>query len=456
MSDSTIQHQATEAHAGEEVLEHGAQLNHARRRLFPHALIVGLATGTIAIAFRVCLDQGEKLRDFLLGWTTTRGMLGFAALCTFTMGLVGAALWLIRRFCPEASGSGIPHLRIVLQEEGRVRWRRVLPVKFLSGLFAITSGLCLGREGPTIQMGAALGSMWGESTMGKGTDRRSLLVTGASAGLAAAFNAPMAGMLFAMEELHINIPNSAFFASMISCIVADLMGRCVLGQMPVLHVVLDKGPPPLDSIPFFLVLGAITGVFSWLFNSSLVFTTRQLNFNSTRANVIKVVTTGLILAAVGWISPKLLGGGLALSNAALRGDGTLAWLATMLLLRFILSIGSYAIGTAGGIFAPLLVLGGLLGLMVGDFSHRLIPSAVPELGAFAVVGMGAMFAGVVRCPLTGIVLIIEMTGHYELVMPLMIASFTAAIVADELLVPPVYDALLKNQLAARKDAAGSV
>jgi CIC family chloride channel protein len=124
----------------------------------------------------------------------------------------------------------------------------------------------------------------------------------------------------------------------------------------------------------------------------------------------------------------------------------------MILLRFVLSIGSYAIGTAGGIFAPLLVLGGLLGLLVGEVSQHIFPAAVPEPTAFAVVGMAATFAGVVRCPLTGIVLIIEMTGHYELILPLMVASFTSAIVADELFVPPVYDALLESQLQAQ--AAG--
>lgn len=447
MSDLTPYKAELEAHAGHEVLERGEKLNQARRRLLPHALIVGLATGTLAIAFRVCLETGEELRDALLKWTTSLHVAGFVGLCAAAVVLVGIALWLIRQFCPEASGSGIPHLRIVLQEEGRVRWRRVIPVKFLSGLFGITAGLCLGREGPTIQMGAALGSMWGESTLGKGADRRSLLVTGASAGLAAAFNAPMAGILFAMEELHINIPDSAFFTAMISCVVSDLMGRCILGQMPVLHVPSTIEPPPLNNIPFFLVLGAVTGAFAWLFNTSLVQASRKLNFQSTTANVVKVLVAGVTLGVVGWCYPSLLGGGIILSNAALSGTGSIHWLAAMLVLRFVLSIGSYAVGTAGGIFAPLLVLGGLLGLIVGDLSHRLFPNAVPELGAFAVVGMGAMFAGVVRCPLTGIVLMIEMTGQYGLVLPLMIASFTAAIVADELLVPPVYDALLQNQMS---------
>jgi len=296
-------------------------------------------------------------------------------------------------------------------------------------------------------MGAALGSMWGETHLGRGADRRSLLVTGASAGLAAAFNAPMAGILFAIEELRINIPDSAFFAAMISCVVADLFTRSLLGQTPVLEASLTQGPPPIDSLLFFVVLGVLNGGLAWAFNGSLVEATRRLAFRSLWANAVKVLVAGTILAMVGWYDAPLLGGGLPLTNEALRGQGTMSWLTAMLVLRFALSIGSYALGTAGGIFAPLLVLGGLLGLIIGDVGQRLFPAAVPEPAAFAVVGMGAAFAGVVRCPLTGIVLLVEMTGQYDLILPLMIASFTASLVADELLVPPVYDALLEMQLA---------
>jgi CIC family chloride channel protein len=438
--------------AGASVIGRGEQLNQARRRLFPHALFVGIMTGALAVAFRMCLEQGEVLRGRLIEWSTAADGYGLGSLILAACLLTGSALWLILWFCPEASGSGIPHLRLVLRESGKLRWWRVIPVKFVSGLLGITSGLCLGREGPTIQMGAALGAMWGESHLGKGADRRSLLVTGASAGLAAAFNAPMAGILFAIEELHINIPDSAFSAAMISCVSADLLARSVLGQTPVLQAPLTQ-IPPLESLPFFIVLGLLGGVLAWAFNKSLVFVSQRAAFKSFWPNAAKVVLTGIILAAVGWYYPSLLGGGLVLSNRALIGEGTLMWLSVMFLLRFILSIGSYSVGTAGGIFAPLLVLGGLLGLVVGDISQRIFPAAVPEPAAFAVVGMAAVFAGVVRCPLTGIVLIIEMTGHYGLILPLMVASFTAAITADELLVAPVYDALLESQLAGQKQNA---
>ncbi|MDB5340661.1 MAG: putative H(+)/Cl(-) exchange transporter ClcA [Planctomycetaceae bacterium] len=433
-------------HAGASVIERGEKLNQARRRLFPHALCVGLLTGVLAVAFRVCLDRGEEWRSHFLAWAATAGGLGIASLVVMACLVVGVSLWLIKAICPEASGSGIPHLRLVLSERGRLNWRRVIPVKFVSGWLAIAGGLCLGREGPTIQMGASLGAMWGESHLGKSADRRTLVVTGASAGLATAFNAPMAGILFSIEELHINLPESAFFAAMISCISSDLLARSILGQTPVLQATINQ-IPPLESLPFFIVLGILCGCLAWLFNHSLVFTTRHLTFQSFQPNLTKVLIAGSTLAMVGWYYPPLLGGGIDLSNRALTGEGTIAWLSAMLVLRFLMSIGSYAVGTAGGIFAPLLVLGGLLGLLTGEISQHLFPTAVPEPTAFAVVGMAAVFASVVRCPLTGIVLIIEMTGHYALILPLMVASFTAAITADELHVAPVYDALLESQLA---------
>ncbi|MCE9525366.1 MAG: H(+)/Cl(-) exchange transporter ClcA [Planctomycetales bacterium] len=423
--------------------EHSEKLTKARRRLFPHALLVGLATGLLAVAFRLALEKGEAARDFLIGHAQGGG--GFLLLVLMTSLFIGGALWLVQAVCPEAVGSGIPHLRLILRENGRLRWWRILPVKFLSGVLGIIGGLCLGREGPTIQMGAALGAMWGGSQIGKGADKRSLLVTGASAGLAAAFNAPMAGILFAIEELRINIPDSTFFSALVACVSADLVARIFLGQIPVLQVTLAQ-IPPLDSLPFFIILGALLGLLSWVFNKSLVYISSLLAFKSPTANILKVVIAGVALAIVGWNYPALLGGGIHLSNRTLNADGTIAWLAAMFVLRFLLSIGSYGVGTAGGIFAPLLVLGGLFGLLIGKLSQDIFPAAVPEPAAFAVVGMAAAFAGIVRCPLTGVVLIIEMTGHYELILPLMVASFTATFVADETGVQPIYDALLENQL----------
>ena len=154
------------------------------------------------------------------------------------------------------------------------------------------------------------------------------------------------------------------------------------------------------------------GCFGWLYNRSLIACTRLLRFTSWKANATKVAVTGVVLGVVGWNYPPLLGGDLELTGRILLGKGTLGSLALILGLRFVMSIGSYAVGTAGGIFAPLLVLGGLVGLVVAHLAHAVFPGAVHEPAAFAIVGMAAAFAGIVRCPLTGVMLIVEMTGHY--------------------------------------------
>jgi chloride channel protein, CIC family len=432
---------AERAHAVADVELHGEQMLSQRVRLFPQALIVGAAVGLLSVAFRLALEHSSHWRDRWLSssaeGTTLVWVVGAIA-------MIGVALWLVVRFAPEAAGSGIPHLKLVLQGDFRVRWWRVLPVKFVSGLFAIAAGLALGREGPTIQMGASLGAMWGDLTKRSPEERRSLLVTGASAGLAAAFNAPLAGILFVLEELRINMPDSAFFAALVASITADIVTRALMGQAPVIAT----GDPPIPSLvdlPFFLLLGVIAGLASGLYNGLLVAVNRWLAFRSVWLQSLKVAIAGTVIGLCGWWDPMLIGGGDALTDRSLDGQGSIAWLSRTLVARFVLSIASYAIGTAGGIFAPLLALGGLMGLLVGKLCLVVFPGMPAEPMAFAAAGMSALFAGVVRCPLAGIVLMIEMTGHYELVIPLTVAAYAATFTADQLQIKPIYDALLEDQ-----------
>jgi len=438
---------AERADAVASVEEHGEQMLRQRSRLFPQALIVGALVGAVSVAFRLVLEASQAYRTSWL--EEHRDWTGVLWIVVATV-LIGVALWLVRALCPEAAGSGIPHLKMVLQGDFRIRWARILPIKFLSGLFAIASGLALGREGPTIQMGAALGAMFGDLTGRSSEERRALLVTGSGAGLAAAFNAPLAGILFVLEELRINMPDSAFFAALVASITADIVTRALMGQMPVIDVGRAPTIPSLVDLPFFLFLGLIAGLVSGLYNGSLTWLTRVLAFRSNWLQAAKVAVAGMVIGVVGWTDPHLIGGGDALSDRTLSGNGTIAWLSRTLLVRFFLSIGSYAIGTAGGIFAPLLALGGLMGLLLGKLFVGFFPDMPHEPMAFAAAGMAALFAGVVRCPLAGIVLMIEMTGHYELVIPLTVAAYTATFTADQLRIKPVYDALLEDMLQREK------
>lgn len=419
-----------------------AERTRGRRRLLISAVVVGVLTGLIAAAFRYSLTAGEAWRTWL--FENHRTPAGIAFVSVVVGSLVGLALFLVKRFAPETAGSGIPHLKMVLAGHGTLDWRRILTVKFASGLAAIAGGLCLGREGPTIQMGAALGSMWSRLMGTSDDDRRSLAVSGASAGLAAAFNAPLSGVVFALEELRVNLPTAAFFGALVSAVSADVVIRLLLGEAPVLAGS-APGMPPLGALPLYIGLGIVVGLAGCAFNLTLVDLTRRLDFQSPVANVLKVLVATVAIVLVGFLNPAWIGGGESLAAQVLSGRSPATLLALALAIRFLLSVGSYAIGTAGGIFAPLLVIGGLLGLLIGQAAEALFPQLAPEPAAFAVAGMAAMFAAVVRCPLTGIVLMVEMTGHYTLILPLLIASFTAHFVADACGVAPVYDALLQQQ-----------
>lgn len=417
-----------------------------RRRLFPRAVLVGLAAGLVAVLFRYLLERAEELRTTGFAAARVHGAAATVLAIATCAVAVGLAAWLVRRVSPEAAGSGIPQLKAVLQRLRPLRAARLIPVKFASGLLAIGGGLALGREGPTLQMGGAVGrlvSRWLPSTP---RERQVLIAAGAGAGLSAAFNAPLAGLVFVLEEVQRNFSPGIFSASFIASVVADVVARLALGQVAVFHTP-HPATPPLAGLPFYLVLGLVAGVVGILFNRALLGGLKTVDRVPARGRVALAAGVGGAVAAVGLAVPGLLGGGASIVERALSGHGAIAALLGLLAARFALTVGSYSIGTAGGIFGPLLVLGSQLGLAVGLLFQRLAPEAVPEARAFAIVGMGALFAATVRAPLTGIVLMLEMTEGYSLMLPLLAATFVGQWTADLAGDRPIYEALLERELA---------
>jgi len=363
-----------------------------------------------------------------------------------TIAIAGAvaAVGLVRWFAPEASGSGIPHLKAVLLHLRGMRWERILPVKFLGGVCGIAGGLALGREGPTIQMGGALGQAISEWLKVNPRERQTLIAAGAGAGLAAAFNAPLAGMVFVLEEVQRDFTPTVFGAALVASVMADVVTRLLTGQNPVFHIH-GFPSPPLTALPAFIVLGVLSGLLGVGYNRGLLAT---LNFFQRAASepVLSGIVVGLIVGIVTWFHPSVVGGGYPLLNEVFMGAVPALWVVEVFLMRFGLTMISYGCGAPGGIFAPLLVLGALVGLLVGQWTHWLFPSMPYYPAAFAVIGMGAYFSAIVRAPLTGIVLILEMTGIYASMLPLLLACLTAYIVADGLGDRPVYEALLERDL----------
>ncbi|MDD3180888.1 MAG: H(+)/Cl(-) exchange transporter ClcA [Opitutaceae bacterium] len=421
-----------------------------RRHILLKAMVVGILAGARASGFRWALEFAELGRDFLVQHCPDWWGLPVALLLGAGGG--GLGVWLVRRFAPHAAGSGIPQVKSILLREAEPEWRRLLPVKFVGGVLAIGGGLSLGREGPTVQMGAATGHMiseWFRVKQGEG-ERRALISAGAGAGLAAAFNAPLSGLVFVLEELHGNFTPVVFVAAFLASISSDVVARLLMGELPVFHLA-GIVAPGVASLPWAALLGVAAGGFGVLFNRCLL-TTIDLRERLLRWPPLAVgAVVGAYVGLVGWTVPGLAGSGGALVQTALAGKLALSVLPLFVIARFSLTMVSYGAGAAGGIFAPLLVLGALGGLWFGSGVQTVVSTPQLTPAVFCVLGMGAMFTAIVRAPLTGIVLMLELTGVYDFMLPLLVSCLAAYGVAEALGNTPIYEALRERSLQKLAD-----
>jgi CIC family chloride channel protein len=411
-----------------------------RRHIVVKAILVGVIAGAVGSGFRLALEFAEHQRMRFIA--ETPGGWGLAVALALGAGGGGLAVWLVRRFAPHASGSGIPQVKSILAREVEPEWKRLLPVKFIAGVLGIGGGLALGREGPTVQMGAGVGAMTSELLrvkVGEG-ERRALISAGAGAGLAAAFNAQLSGLIFVLEELHGNFTPVLFVAAFLASVSGDVVGRLLVDELPVFFVG-GVAAPGVASLPWAALLGAAIGVFGVFFNRLLLV---SLNVRDRLSNLppwLLGAGVGLVVGCVGWAVPGLAGSGGGLVQSAISGHLALAVLPVFILARFSLTLLSYSSGSAGGIFAPLLVLGALAGLWFGAGVHAVADAPTLTPAVFCVLGMGAMFTAVVRAPLTGIVLMIELTGVYGFMLPLLVSCMAAYGVAELMGNMPIYEAL---------------
>ncbi len=441
---TTLVRSENDSSARSEVQEY-LDIRQQRRLTFPRAALVGLCAGVISLGFRAALAGADALRNRLITWAQLYPVWGW--IFPILLGALGAGISvaITRRFAPEASGSGIPHLEAVLHRFRKLEWKRLLPVKFLGGILSIGSGMALGREGPTVQMGGAVGDAVSGWLKVLPRERLTLISAGAGAGLAAAFNAPLSGLIFVLEEIRRDFQPIVFGAVFIAAAVADIIVRIGAGQFPVFSV--PAYPmPPLVSLPIFAILGIVAGLLGVLFNRGLLTAIRLYARIPNRFVLPAAALTGGAVGLVGWFSPILIGSGNSLAETILKGNLLLIVLPLFFLLRFLLTTTSYGSGVPGGIFTPLLVLGSLLGLALGQIAHNLAPDIIPIPAVLAVVGMAAYFTAIVRAPLTGIMLIVEMTGNYSQMLPLLVACFCAYAVAELLKDLPIYEALLERDL----------
>ena len=404
------------------------------------SLVVGAASGLMGAVFRLSLGWAERLRDALVTWAHGEGVAGFLLVTVTCAAATAIAAWLVRRFSPHASGSGIPHVEAVLREELPPAPFRLIPVKFLGGVLAIGSGLALGREGPSVQMGASLAHLVGTVFRRSWPDCRVLLAAGAGAGLATAFNAPIAGAVFVLEELVRRFETRIAIAALGASATAMSVARLFLGEAPEFQVEpLDYGSS--EGKLLFVVLGAVAGFLAIAYNRTILAAIAAADRLSSWPVEARAALVGATVGTLAWFAPELVGGGEPLTQRTLAGAMTFSLLPVVFLLRFGLGPVSYAARTPGGLFAPMLVLGAQLGLLFGTLCRQAHPGLDAPPEAFAVVGMAAFFTGVVRAPVTGIVLIIEMTASFTMLLPMLGACFAAMLVPTLLGDPPIYDSL---------------
>ncbi len=401
---------------------------------------MGAATGLIAACFRLGLEAADGLRALLIAWAHGNAALGFAGLTGTCAVACALAAWMVRQLAPQASGSGIPHVEAVLHGEAPPGPYALVPVKFIGGILAIGSGLALGREGPSVQMGAGIATYIGRLFRRGFPDRRVLIAAGAGAGLATAFNAPMAGAIFVLEELVQRYEPHIAIAALGASVTAIATARQILGNVHDFQVV-ELTYPTLDVLSLFLGLGVVMGLLAVAYNATLI-GALELTDRLGRIPVeVRAAIVGAAVGAVAWFQPDLVGGGDILTQRILGGDADLAAVPLALAIRFVLGAISYAAMTPGGLFAPLLTLGAQAGLLFGAACQYALPGHAIRPEGFALVGMAAFFAGVVRSPATGLILITEMTGNVTLLLPMLLACFASMLVPTLLRNRPIYDAL---------------
>jgi CIC family chloride channel protein len=417
-----------------------------RQRLLALTIISGGLCGLAAVAFHVGIDKASVLLIDRAASAPHHAWI-YLTILSPTLGGLVAGLG-VQYWAPGAVGSGIPQVKLAYaREAGRVPLRDAMG-KFVLSVIQIGSGASLGREGPTVQICAGVSSLLGKIGKLSRQNRRRMASVGVAAGIAAAFNAPIAAVTFTLEEVIGDLDQTMLSGVIVAAALAAVVERSILGQHPVLEIMRTYTLGSASSLLWYAVLGVLSGIISVTFTDSLL-RLRDLFKRSTlvpkwlHPAIGGAVTGTLAVAGLAWLhSGGIVGGGYRTLGLALMGSLPLKVLVGLCLLKLGATVFSYSSGGVGGIFAPALFIGAMLGGAVGYLDVAVFHNPTEEIGAFAVVGMGAVFAGIIRAPMTSVLIIFEMTGGYGLVLPLMVANMTAYALARHWRSTPIYEALL--------------
>lgn len=420
------------------------QWDSIRIKLVIEGIAIGILTGFLIVMYRLALEEAIKLLTGIYRILSDKPW--YIPVWIIVLALIGYLIGLLVRHEPMISGSGIPQIEGVLLGKLEMKWWKVIPGKFIGGVLAIGSGLSLGREGPSIQLGAAIGQGFSKLLKRAKVEEKYLITSGASAGLAAAFNAPLAGAMFALEEVHRNFSSLVLLSSLSAALSAEYVSKRFFGLKPVLDF--SKIPVlPLNYYYYIILLGIIIGCTGDIFNKTILGTQTLYNKLKWIPKKYHIILPLFISVILGFYLPQVLGGGHELIlSVPEKGTYTLTMLFILLLVKFLFTMASYGSGAPGGIFLPLLSVGALIGCIYGTVLTDLFHLNQAYIITFLVLAMAGFFSAVVRAPITGVILITEMTGSFSHLLPVALASITSYIIADLLRSKPIYEALLERFL----------
>lgn len=414
--------------------------------LIGEGILVGAVGGLIVILYRILLEYAgawlHMALDFAKG--SPLRIMGWFVILLLLAVIVGKLV----AWEPLISGSGIPQLEGEMSGQLDQTWWKVLPAKFAGGFLCLLGGMSLGREGPSIQLGAMAGKGISRILDRGKTEERFLLTCGASAGLSAAFHAPLAGVMFSLEEVHKNFSVSVLISVMAASLTADYLSSTIFGMKSVFQFDIIHNLPQ-GYYWMILILGILLGVlgafYNWFTLTVQSLYNRAKHLNTTTKLMIPFLCAGVL----GFTMPDYLGSGHNLIDQLTSGDLVLHMILITLVCKFVFSAVCFGSGAPGGIFFPLLVLGAFIGGAFATFGVGYLGLDAMYVNNFVLLAMAGYFTAIVRAPLTGIILIFEMTGSVQQLLSLSVVSIVAYIVATLLRSKPIYESLLERLLEKR-------
>jgi len=413
------------------------------------SIVIGIIAGLAAVLFSLAIERA----DYALFGLTPSSLRVFLVptLVSLCSGILLATLF------PDVRGSGVPQTKAAFHLRQGLIPAHVPIGKFITGVLCIGSGHSMGREGPSVQIGAGIASVIGQWLRLSPARVKDLVPIGAAGALAAAFNTPIAAVLFALEEIIGDLNASLLGSTVVASVAAVVVERSILGNEPLFQVPAYNLVHPAELIAY-AALGVAGGAVSLVF-CKLLLVMRTVFLRMPRSTLIfQPAIGGMAVGAVLLFVPEVRGVGYEYVDQALNGGLVLRTLAVLCLVKLVATVISYCSGNAGGIFAPSLFIGAMAGGVIGTIVNRVAPFPTGEPGAYALVGMGTLFAGIIRAPMTSVFMIFEITQDYQILVPLMVANLLSFVISRRYQPVPVYDALLRQDRIHLPSAAarGSV